>query len=109
MGGLRVRQHPAPLQNCPAKVRPETDPMMKLISLLALGLGLGACVPTTHPTHLIAPSSLTADIRDPRYSTVTAGIRSYDVVEPGDWRELNRRVAPDPERGDSDDAARRGR
>jgi hypothetical protein len=42
---------------------------------------------------------------------VTAGVRGYDVVEPADWRELNRRVAPgaDPERGDSDDAARRGR
>jgi hypothetical protein len=42
---------------------------------------------------------------------VTTGVRNYDVVEPLDWRELNRRVAPgaDPERGDSDDAARRGR
>ncbi|MFC4172404.1 hypothetical protein ACFOYU_10070 [Microvirga sp. GCM10011540] len=85
--------------------------MIKPVTLAALGLGLGACVPTTHPTHLIAPSSLTADIRDPGYSTVTAGIRNYDVVEPLDWLEMNRRVAPgaNPERGDSDDAARRGR
>lgn len=85
--------------------------MIKLIPLAALGLGLGACVPTTPPTYLVAPSSLTADIRDPGYSPVTAGIQNYDVVEPLDWRELNRRVAPgaNPERGDSDDAARRGR
>lgn len=85
--------------------------MIKVVSLIALGLGLGACVPTTHPTYLVAPSSPTADIRSPGYSAVTAGIRNYDVVEPLDWRELNRRVAPgaDPERGDSDDAARRGR
>jgi hypothetical protein len=42
---------------------------------------------------------------------VTAGLRGYDVVEPLDWRELNRRVEPggDPEQGGSDDAVRRGR
>lgn len=85
--------------------------MMKLIPILTAGLGLGACVPTTHPSYLVAPSSPTADIRNPGYSAVTAGIRNYDVVEPLDWRELNRRVAPgaNPERGDSNDAARRGR
>jgi hypothetical protein len=40
-----------------------------------------------------------------------AGVKTYDVVEPKDWRELNRSVGPraTPERSDSDDAARRGR
>ncbi len=85
--------------------------MIKIVPLAALGLSLGACVPTTPPAYLAAPADPSLDTRSPGYAPVTAGVRSYDVVEPADWRELNRRVAPgtDPERGDSDDAARRGR
>ena len=85
--------------------------MIKLLSLAALTLGLGACVPTTPPAYLAAPTDPAVGIRSPGYASVTAGVRNYDVVEPLDWRELNRRVAPgaNPERGDSDDAARRGR
>jgi hypothetical protein len=87
--------------------------MIKLVSLAALTLSLGACVATTPPPYLAAPADPAVGIRSPGYTAVTAGVRNYDVVEPGDWRELNRRVAPgagtDPERGDSDDAARRGR
>jgi hypothetical protein len=85
--------------------------MMKLISLAALGLGLAACVPSQHPSYLVSAADPAVGTRPPAYSSVTAGIRGYDVVEPLDWRELNRRVGPqgDPERGDSDDAARRGR
>ncbi|MBM1170142.1 hypothetical protein [Microvirga arabica] len=85
--------------------------MIKMIPLAILGLSLGACVATQPPSYLAAPADPSVGTRSPGYSSVTAGVRSYDVVEPGDWRELNRRVAPegDPERGDSDDAARRGR
>ncbi|MCG7392951.1 hypothetical protein MHY87_08550 [Microvirga sp. ACRRW] len=85
--------------------------MMKLISLAALGLGLAACVPTQHPSYLVSAADPAVGTRPPTYSPVTAGVRGYDVVEPLDWRELNRRVGPggDVERGDSDDAARRGR
>lgn len=87
--------------------------MIKIVPLAALTLSLGACVPTTPPAYLAAPADPAVGTRSPGYTAVTAGVRSYDVVEPGDWRELNRRVAPeagtDPERGDSDDAARRGR
>jgi hypothetical protein len=85
--------------------------MTKLIPLTALGLVLGACVPPPPPSYLAAPADPTIGTRAPRYATVTAGVRNYDVVEPLDWRELNRRVAPgaNPERDDSDDAARRGR
>lgn len=84
---------------------------MKQISLVALALALGACVPATPPAYLAASADPSVGTRPPRYSAVTAGVRGYDVVEPLDWRELNRRVAPgaDPERDDSDDAARRGR
>ncbi|MBM1171567.1 hypothetical protein [Microvirga arabica] len=85
--------------------------MIKLTYLAALGLGLAACVPTQHPSYLVSAADPAVGTRLPAYSSVTADIRGYDVVEPLDWRELNRRVGPqsDPERGDSDDAARRGR
>ncbi len=84
---------------------------MKLISLVALGLSLAACVPTQHPSHLVSAADSAVGTRPPAYSSVTAGVRAYDVVDPLDWRELNRRVAPgaNPERDDSNDAARRGR
>lgn len=97
--------------DCAVEVRPEMDPVIKLISLAVLGLILGACVATQPPSYLVAPADPSAGLRSPGYASVTAGVRNYDVVEPLDWRELNRRVAPgaDPERGDSDDAARRGR
>jgi hypothetical protein len=83
---------------------------MKPISVVALAVMLSACVPAA-PAYLTAPSDPSLGVRPARYARVTAGIRNYDVVEPLDWRELNRRVAPgvEPERGDSDDAARRGR
>ena len=83
---------------------------MKSIPLVALALASSACVPAT-PPYLAAPADPSIGTRNPGYAAVTAGVRNYDVVDPLDWRELNRRVAPgaDPERGDTDDAARRGR
>jgi hypothetical protein len=83
---------------------------MKSLIVVALALAMSACVPAT-PPYLAAPADPTVGSRNPGYAAVTAGVRNYDVVDPLDWRELNRRVAPegDPERGDSDDAARRGR
>jgi hypothetical protein len=85
--------------------------MLKHLPLAALGLGLAACTPSEHPSHLVAAADPAVGVRPPAYSSVTAGVRGYDVVEPLDWRELNRRVGPgaDPGRNDSDDAARRGR
>ena len=67
--------------------------MLKLIPLAALGLGLAACVPSQHPSHLVAAADPAVGVRPPAYSSVTAGVRGYNVVEPLDWRELNRRVA----------------
>lgn len=101
---------PAPFDRA-VEVHPETDLMIRLIPLAVLGLSLGACVAATPPAYLAAPADPSIGVRSPGYASVTAGVRNYDVVEPLDWRELNRRVAPgaDPERGDSDDAARRGR
>ncbi|MBQ0821897.1 hypothetical protein KBI52_17025 [Microvirga sp. HBU67558] len=85
--------------------------MLKPICLAVLTLSLGACVATTPPAYLAAPADPSVGVRNPGYASVTAGVRAYDVVEPLDWRELNRRVTPGaaPERDDSNDAARRGR
>ncbi|WP_445504405.1 hypothetical protein [Microvirga sp. G4-2] len=85
--------------------------MMKLLYLAGLGLGLAACVPSQPPSYLVSAADPAVATRTPAYSAVTAGVRNYDVVEPLDWRELNRRVTPGaaPERDDSNDAARRGR
>jgi hypothetical protein len=82
-----------------------------LIPHVVLGLSLGGCVATTPAAYLAAPADPSIGIRSPGYASVTAGVRTYDVVEPLDWRELNRRVTPGaaPERDDSNDAARRGR
>jgi len=86
------------------------DTFMKMLSIITLGVAVSACVPTT-PSYLTAPANPRIGARSPGYASVTAGIRNYDVVEPLDWREQNRRVAPGagPESGDSNDAARRGR
>jgi hypothetical protein len=85
--------------------------MMKLIPPAALGLLLGACIPAAPPTYLSAPADPTVGGRSPKYSSVTAGVRNYGVVEPLDWRELNRRVAPgtNPQESGADDAFRHGR
>lgn len=85
--------------------------MMKLIPPATLGLFLGACIPAAPPPYLAAPADPAIGGRPPSYTSVTAGVRDYRVVEPLDWGELNRRVAPatSPQRGESDDAGRRGR
>lgn len=87
---------------------------MLRIALLAAALPLlGACVPTTPPYYLVAPADPGIRVRGPTYSTVTAGVKDYRVVEPKDWREQNRQVGPadtTQDRGqDSAAGARRGR
>ncbi len=83
---------------------------MKSLFLLALALPLGACVPSA-PSYLLSPADPSVGTQPARYTAVTRDVRAYNVVEPLDWREQNRRVAPDasPALNDSNDAARRGR
>lgn len=81
---------------------------MKPILLLAvLAPGLGACVPAT-PSYLVAPADPAISGRPPRYSAVTAGVKAYAPVGPGDWREMNRDVAPRSGQPTAE-GARRGR
>lgn len=79
------------------------------IAILGMLAPLAACSSAT-PHYLVAPADPAVAIRQPRYAPVGAGVRAYDVVEPKDWREMNRGVVPGaPERGDLNDAARKGR
>ena len=91
--------------------------MIKVAAILMIGLGLGACVPTAPPYHLVAPADPYVGVRGPAYSAVTGGVKRYQVVDPKDWRELNREVTPQAGQGggheghgtDSAAAARRSR
>ena len=66
----------------------------------ALGaLALGGCVQTVAPSHITKPADATISGPPIRYGGVLAGIKKYDVVEPKDWRELNRAVGPQSGQG----------
>lgn len=83
---------------------------LKLLPVTALALG--ACVPIAPPAYLVAPADPGVRVRDPVYAPVTAGVKDYRVVEPKDWRELNREATPEAGEGqgmDSTSGARRAR
>jgi len=80
---------------------------MRIVILMGLALAIGACVPAT-PHYLVAASDPSIPGRGPRYATVTGGVKEYRPVDPQDWRELNRAVAPQPGQP-SAESARRGR
>jgi hypothetical protein len=87
-----------------------TELTMKTITPVVLGLlaPLAGCVAETSRMTGAADPSL--GLRHFRYVSVTAGVSGYAVVEPKDWREMNRGVAPGaPERGDANDDTRRTR
>ena len=75
--------------------------MLKLLAIIGLGLSVAACVATSPPRYLVAPADPTVVVRDPVYRPVTAGVKEYRVVDPLDWREQNRRVAPADNTGDT--------
>jgi len=64
------------------------------LAVLSTALPLAACVPTDPPRWLVQAADPAIRVRAPRYSAVTAGVQRYDVVDPKDWRELNRQVTP---------------
>lgn len=89
--------------------------MVRFAFIAAILPILGACVATAPPYYLVAPADPYVPVRGPRYSTVTAGVKSFQVTGPRDWRELNREVAPGGGEGtenrgvDTTVRARRGR
>ena len=61
---------------------------------------LSAC--SDPPAYLVQPADPRLAVRAPRYTNVVAGVKRYDVVDPKDWRELNRAVTPKPGQGGMD-------
>lgn len=76
--------------------------MFRMNFCVAAALALGACAPITPPAYLTAPADAGVRVRDPAYAPVTAGVKDYRVVEPRDWRELNREVTPQDGEGHGD-------
>jgi hypothetical protein len=73
--------------------------MQKFLWPLALAGSavLSAC--SEPPAYLIRPADPEIAVRAPRYTNVIAGVKRFDVVDPKDWRALNRAVAPKPGQG----------
>lgn len=69
--------------------------MLKTVMAAVLAAGLGACVPTV-PRHLASPADPSVGTRDVAMPRVTAGVATFEVTGPKDWREINRQVAPKP-------------
>ena len=64
---------------------------MLMLGVLALsGMPAGA----QSSAFLLAPANPENHGSGPRYSSVTAGLKRYDVVEPKNWIDLNRAVGP---------------
>lgn len=68
--------------------------MKRLLGAVAAAMGLSACAPAAPQPWLVRPANPHLGLRGPRYTTVTAGVQRFDVVNPKDWRELNREVGP---------------
>ena len=75
----------------------ESTPRVKFVFAAALGsLAVSACMPPAHPNLISGrhPADASAPVRAAQAGDVTAGFQPYRPVEPADWQELNRRVAP---------------
>jgi uncharacterized lipoprotein YmbA len=66
---------------------------MKSLYLCLTALALAACA-SEPPSQLLLPADPSIALRHQSQSRVDAGSRHYEVVEPLDWQELNRRVGP---------------
>lgn len=67
--------------------------MTRLFLCLCAGLALSLPARSEGDAWLTAPADPMLGNRPARYAPVTAGIRGFRVVEPKDWRELNRAAA----------------
>lgn len=59
-----------------------------------IGLLVASCMQTAAPGWLVGPADPALGGKGPRYSDVTRGVQRFGVVEPKDWRELNRASGP---------------
>ena len=67
--------------------------MRMILMLGALALS-GISASAQSGAFLLAPADPKNHGSGPRYLSVTAGLKRYDVVEPKNWIELNRAVGP---------------
>lgn len=67
---------------------------MKPVLICLLALALTACAAQPSP-QLLASADPTSGLRKQTQTNVTADARSYELVEPLEWAELNRRVTPE--------------
>ncbi|GGK54834.1 hypothetical protein [Salinarimonas ramus] len=67
--------------------------MLKPVLATAAALGLAACA-TNPPTHLVRAADPAAPSARIVTTAVDAGTVSYRPVQPLDWGDVNRRVAP---------------
>ena len=74
----------------------------------AAALALSACVTNTSPTY-VAAADPTKQLQDPGYTSVTAGVKDFQVTGPKDWIEQNREVGPEGTRDRGTDSAARAR
>lgn len=65
-----------------------------LVGLVGLSAAVAGCVPAPPPPWLVSAAGPNVAVRPMRYADVTAGVQRFRVVEPKDWRELNRAVGP---------------
>lgn len=68
--------------------------MIRQFGWVGFGLLLAGSASAQTASFLSAPADPNQPTRPLRYRPVTAGIKKFDVVEPKDWRELNRAVGP---------------
>jgi hypothetical protein len=68
--------------------------MVKQLCFLGFGLFVVSSASAQTASFLSAPADPNQPTRALRYVPVTEGIKKFDVVEPKDWRELNRAVGP---------------
>ncbi|KQK31772.1 hypothetical protein ARD30_02515 [Bosea thiooxidans] len=69
---------------------------VKVPTIAAIGLALGACTLAPIPEHLARPADPSVKVPATAYRSVTAGAATLRPAEPKDWHELNRRVGPLP-------------
>jgi hypothetical protein len=71
----------------------QDEPMPRIYWLVAL-VPLSACAAPDQASFLTGSANALLHPRPLSYSGVTSGTRSFSIVEPKDWREMNRQVSP---------------
>jgi hypothetical protein len=66
--------------------------MIRFVCAACVAAFVSACAPP--PAHLVAPADPRAGASPLASTSLMADARRDEIGEPGDWRDLNRRVGP---------------